>query len=348
MTTIYVTHPRYVEHTLNGHPEHAGRIEAIWRRLDASDLSARMTSVKASPATPRQVEFVHDGEYIEMLRDLSGQYPNKTVMINPDTYFTPTSYDVALLAAGGVVTAVDAVMSGTADNGLAVVRPPGHHAVDNYAMGFCLFNNIAVAARFAQHEHKIRRVLIVDYDVHHGNGTEAMFYDDPSVLFISTHQSPLYPGTGAIQQWGVGPGEGYTINIPIPPGHGDKTYADIFEKIIWGAAKRFDPELILVSAGFDAHWAERLSNVNMNLSVSGYGHLSRELVRMADALCDGRIVFVTEGGYHLDALGYGVSAAARALLGDAPETVEDPLGQPSDARTDGDELIKRIKTLHHL
>jgi acetoin utilization deacetylase AcuC-like enzyme len=348
MPTIYVTHPRYVEHTLTNHPEHAGRIEAIWQRLDDTGLRARLSEVKATPATPHQLDFVHDIEYIEMLRDLGSQYPNKTVMLNPDTYFKPSSYEVALLAAGGAITAVDAVLSGAAQNGLVVIRPPGHHAVENYAMGFCLFNNIAIAARFAQHEHKLRRVLIVDYDVHHGNGTEAMFYDDPSVLFISTHQSPLYPGTGAIQQWGVGPGEGYTINIPIPAGHGDETYAAIFEQIVWRAAKRFDPELILVSAGFDAHWAERLSNVNMNLSIAGYGHLSRELVRMAETLCDGRIVFITEGGYHLDALGYGVCAAARALLGDAPAFVDDPLGQPAQARADSGELIKRIKTLHHL
>lgn len=348
MTTIYITHPRFIEHDLKGHPEHAGRIRAIWQALDAEELSARLRRLDATFAAIPDLAAVHEPEYLNLLAQVSRQFRDQTVLLNPDTYFTPASYDVAFLAAGGACAAVAEVLSGNARNGLAVVRPPGHHAIPDEAMGFCLLNNIAVAARFAQRHFNIRRVLIVDYDVHHGNGTEAIFYDDPSVLFISTHQSPLYPGTGALQHWGIGAGERATINIPIPPGHGDPTYAAIFDQIIWRAARRFAPDLILVSAGFDAHWAERLSNVNMNLTIPGFAHLSRELVRMADELCYGRIIFITEGGYHLDALSYGVCGVARALLGDPPESIADPLGAAPSQRIDAEELIRRVRDLHGL
>jgi acetoin utilization deacetylase AcuC-like enzyme len=348
MTTIYVTHPRFVEHDLEGHPEHAGRVRAIWQALDAEGLSDRLHRLDAAFAAISDLAAVHEPEYLDLLAKVSRRFPDQTVMLNPDTYFTPASYDAALLAVGGVLAAVKEVMLGNARNGLAVVRPPGHHAAADEAMGFCILNNVAVAARFAQRHFNVRRVLIVDYDVHHGNGTESIFYDDPSVLFISTHQSPLYPGTGALQHWGVGAGERATINIPIPPGHGDQTYAAIFDQIIWRAARRFKPDLILVSAGFDAHWAERLSNVTMNLTIRGFAHLNYELVRMADELCDGRIVFVTEGGYHLDALSYGVCAVARALLGDPPDAVVDPLGAAPSQRTDADSLIQRVLDLHAL
>jgi acetoin utilization deacetylase AcuC-like enzyme len=348
MTTIYVTHPRLVEHDLQGHPEHAGRIRAIWQALDAEGLSGRLQRLDAPSAAIPDLTAVHEPDYLDALAKLARRYPDQTIMLNPDTYFTPASYDAALLAAGGALAAVREVMSGSARNGLAVVRPPGHHATADQAMGFCILNNAAAAARFAQRRFNARRVLIVDYDVHHGNGTEAIFYDDPSVLFISTHQSPLYPGTGALQDWGVGAGERATINIPIPPGHGDQTYAAIFDQIIWRAARRFKPDLILVSAGFDAHWAERLSNVAMNLTIRGFAHLSCELVRMADELCSGRIVFITEGGYHLDALSYGVCAVARALLGDPPDSAADPLGAAPSQRTDADALIQRVLDLHAL
>ena len=348
MTTIYVTHPRFVEHDLQGHPEHAGRIRAIWQALDAEGLSDRLHRLDAPSAAISDLAAVHEPEYLDLLAKISRRYPHQTIMLNPDTYCTPASYDAALLAAGGALAAVGEVMSGNARNGLAVVRPPGHHATADQAMGFCILNNAAAAARFAQRRFNARRVLIVDYDVHHGNGTEAIFYDDPSVLFISTHQSPLYPGTGALQHWGVGAGERATINIPIPPGHGDQTYAAIFDQIIWRAARRFKPDLILVSAGFDAHWAERLSNVNMNLTIRGFAHLSCELVHMADELCDGRIIFVTEGGYHLDALSYGVCAVARALLGDPPDAAADPLGAAPSQRTDAHPLLHPALRPHTL
>jgi acetoin utilization deacetylase AcuC-like enzyme len=266
-------------------------------------------------------------------------------MLDANTYAGPGALEIARLSAGGAVDAVDAVCAGTVDNGLAAVRPPGHHAIADYGLGFCLLGNIAIAARHAQQKYGIERVLIVDYDVHHGNGTEAMFYDDPSILFISTHQYPLYPGTGAVTDVGTGAGVGYTINVPLPAYCGDANYTRIFDEIVWKAAERFQPQLVLVSAGLDAHWTDPLAG--MKLTLNGYAHLSSELMRMADQYCSGKIVFVMEGGYDLDGLSHGISNIARLLLGDAPT---DPLGLPPNPRAEPDisHLLARIKSLHNL
>ncbi len=342
MTTLYVTHPRYPEHDSPGHPEHAGRIRAIWQRLDETGLAARMHSGAATPIERDLLLSVHTPRYLDLLDKLSGL--DRTVRLDADTYANPSSYEIARLAAGGAVRAVDAVMSGAATNALAAVRPPGHHAMPDHGMGFCLLGNIALAARYAQQQYGLSRILIVDYDVHHGNGTEAMFYTDPSVLFISTHQQGIYPGTGALEDAGAGKGAGYTINIPLPGGHGDATYAAIFEQIVWPAALRYQPELILVSAGYDAHWDDPLAGVH--LSLSGYAHLTRELVRMADQLCGGKIAFIVEGGYNLDVLSEGVANIARVLLGE--ETV-DPLGaSPYSERAGVENVIARVKRVHGL
>ncbi|MBE0691253.1 MAG: histone deacetylase [Anaerolineae bacterium] len=350
MTTLYATHPRYTEHDLESHPEHAGRIRAIWRALDDSGLSQRMQRAVPEPVTDAQILYAHTPDYLDLLRKSATL--THTVRFDPDTYCNPTSFEIARLSAGGVVSAVDAVLRGDAANGLAAVRPPGHHAVPGRAMGFCLLGNVAIGARQAQRVHGVERVLIVDIDVHHGNGTEAIFYDDPSVLFVSTHQSvsafgtPFYPGTGAIGDTGVGGGVGATINIPLPPGHGDDSYAALFDRVIAPAARRFKPEFMLVSVGFDAHWVDPLAG--MRLSLAGYAHLSRALKDLAHELCGGRIVFVVEGGYNLDALSNGVANVARILLDD-PEIV-DPLGPPDDGLREPDiePLIAQLRELHEL
>ncbi|MBN8637448.1 MAG: histone deacetylase [Anaerolineae bacterium] len=342
MTTLYVTHPRFPEHDSPGHPEHAGRIRAIWQRLDETGLAARMQAVEAPSIERDLILSVHTPRYLDLLDKLSGL--DRTVRLDNDTYANPWSYEIARLSAGGVVRAVEAVASGAVHNALAAVRPPGHHAMPDHGMGFCLLGNIALAARYAQQHSGLRRILIVDYDVHHGNGTEAMFYNDPSVLFISTHQQGIYPGTGAISDTGVGKGVGYTINVPLIGGHGDASYAAIFEQIVWPAAIRFEPELILVSAGFDAHWDDPLAGIH--LSLNGYAHLTRELVRMANQLCGGKIAFIVEGGYNLDVLSEGVANIARVLLGEA--TV-DPLGaSPYSERTGVDNVIARVKQVQGL
>ncbi len=342
MTTLYVTHPRYTEHDLATHPEHAGRIRAIWRRLDETGLLARLKAVEAAPIERDLILTVHTPRYLDLLDSLSSF--DHTVRLDSDTYANPSSFEIARLSAGGGIRAVNAVMSGEASNALAAIRPPGHHAMPDYGMGFCLLGNIALAARYAQKQYGVKRILIVDYDVHHGNGTEAMFYDDPSVLFISTHQQNLYPGTGAINDTGTGDGVGTTINVPLAGGFGDTSYAAIFREIVWKAAERFQPELILVSAGFDAHWADPLAGIQ--LSLSGYAHLSSEMKRMAEQLCGGKIAFFVEGGYNLDALSYGVANIARVLLG---EEIVDPMGKaPSPERKEIEGVIERVKRVQGL
>ncbi len=344
MTTIYSTDPRYVEHNLAGHPEHAGRIIAVWAALEAAGLMNRMQIIAPAMVSDAQILLAHTPDYLEVFKSLSTY--DHMVRFDSDTYALPVSGEVARFSAGGVVSVVDAILKGEADNGLAVVRPPGHHAIPERAMGFCLLGNIAIAARHAQQTHQIKRVLIVDYDVHHGNGTQDIFYDDDSVLFISTHQSPFYPGTGGIEETGKGKGRGYTLNIPLPGGQGDANYARIFEEIIWPAARRFKPELILVSAGFDAHWVDPLAT--MRLSLRGYDHITRELIRMADELCEGKIAFVMEGGYDLKALAHGIRNIAHALLRE--DTLSDPLGSDQNSKKEPsiDALIGQIRQIHRL
>ncbi len=349
MTTAYTTHARFPEHDLPSHPEHAGRIRAVWQALDQAGLTQRMQTGTVEQVTDEQILSVHTPEYLTLLKRL--EHLTSTARIDSDTYVTPTSVEVARYAAGAAVGCVDAVLSGRADNALAAVRPPGHHAEPGTAMGFCLLGNIAIAARHAQRAYGVERVMILDYDVHHGNGTEAMFYDDPSVLFISLHQGKnsfggrFYPGTGMIQDIGKGKGIGSTINIPLSPGHGDASYAALFEQVVIPAAQRFRPQLILVSAGFDAHWLDPLAGIR--LSLTGYAALTQTLIQLAQELCSGRIVFVMEGGYNLDALSHGVANIARLLLGDA--NIADPLGMPT--RSDSPDIapvIKQLRALHTL
>jgi acetoin utilization deacetylase AcuC-like enzyme len=343
MTTVYTTHPRYTEHDQPTHPEHAGRIRAVWARLEESGLRDRMQAVDPVPVSDDLILTVHTPDYLDLLERVSAQ--SRQMHLDADTYAGHGSLEIARLSAGGAVAAVDAVLRGAASNGLAAVRPPGHHAMPDHGMGFCLLGNIAIAARYAQRQYGLERVLIVDYDVHHGNGTEAMFYNDPSVLFISLHQYPLYPGTGEATDIGAGKGTGFNINVPLPPNCGDGNYLHLFEQIVLKAAERFAPELILVSAGFDAHWADPLAG--MRVSLPGYAAMTSALVRLAERLCGGKIVFVMEGGYNLDALSFGVCNIARVLLGDQPT---DPMGLSPSKRPEPDvaPLLELLRRLHKL
>jgi acetoin utilization deacetylase AcuC-like enzyme len=264
--------------------------------------------------------------------------------LEPDTYVNGCSYETALLAAGGVNTAVLAVLEGAVENAFCLVRPPGHHATHDRGMGFCLFNNIAIAAKVAQQDDKLERVMIVDFDVHHGNGTQDIFDQDPTVLYFSTHQYPHYPGTGHWRESGNLSGKGTTVNVPLPAGVGDNGYAAVFRSLLWPAAQRFRPQLILVSAGFDAHWSDPLAF--MVLSLTGYARMVHELCDMAQTLCDGRIVFVLEGGYHLDVLAHSVLNTFRVLLGE--EKITDPIGpSPAEEEPIGG-LIEQLAQFHKL
>lgn len=342
MTTAYITHPLYADHDFSGHPENAGRIRAVWRELESSGLTARMLNITAHEATDDQILTVHGARYLDRFNWVTMQ--EAPVFFDPDTYALPETPQIARLAAGGVMAAVDAVLTGQAHNAMACVRPPGHHALVGSPMGFCLLGNVPIAVRHAQNKYGLKRVLVVDYDVHHGNGTQDMFYNDGSVLFISTHQYPFYPGTGAAEEIGAGQGRGYTLNIPLPANVGDKGFATVYEEILWPAARRFEPELIIVSAGFDAHWRDPLGG--LTLTNTGYAHLTRELIRMAEALCGGKIVFAMEGGYDTEALAAGWRNIAHALLGE--KEVFDPIGQRKNAQPEPDirPLVDYLCGLH--
>lgn len=348
MTTAFLTHPRYSEHTFPGHPENAGRLAAIEQLFAETRITDRLLCLTPQAATTEQLRRVHTVSYLGLLEEIA--QGRQTVFFGADTYALPVSYEIARLSAGASLQAVDAVLSGQATNALVAARPPGHHALPGTPMGFCLLANVALAARHAQAVHNVRRILIADYDVHHGNGTQAIFYQDADVLYVSTHQWPFYPGTGAIDEIGEGDGLGATVNVPLRAGLGDDAFATVYERVLWPLARRFQPELILVSAGFDCHWDDPIGR--MTLTLTGYAHLSRELVRMAQELCQGRIVFVLEGGYSPQALAHGMLNVAHALLGE--DTVSDPLGLPEKVRRERakappvDPLIERLRALHGL
>jgi acetoin utilization deacetylase AcuC-like enzyme len=327
-------------HNLASHPENVSRFRDF-EALLASPPAGPLRRLEASPAVEQQIMAIHPRVYLRALRDACSQGPG---YIDPaPTYVTPESYEAALLAAGGAVAVVEAVADARAASGIALVRPPGHHATPTEAMGFCLINNLAVAARRAQ-ALGLRRIAIVDFDVHHGNGTQAAFEDDPDVLYISTHQSGIYPGTGTIGDTGRGAGEGTVINIPLPPRAGDQAFERVAQQVIGPAVRRFGPAMLLVSAGFDAHWRDPLAE--LQLSCSGYHALSQSLVALADETCRGKIAFILEGGYDAGTLTAGVRSVLCAL-GHAPSP-EDPFGPARFLEPDIAPILDRVAATHHL
>jgi acetoin utilization deacetylase AcuC-like enzyme len=283
----------------------------------------------------------HHPRYIQLVEETC---MNGGGMLDPDTYTNTFSYDAALHAAGGLTALTEAVVNGELDNGFALVRPPGHHAIPMRAMGFCLFGNVAIAARAAKFNMGLERVAIVDFDVHHGNGTQAILNEDPDVLFISSHQYPYYPGTGDVAEIGVGPGEGTIVNLPLPVMTGNEGFKQLYGEVAFPIIRRFAPQLILVSAGFDAHWEDPLANIS--LSLTGYAWLCQNLIDLAGELCEGRIVFTLEGGYNLDVLAPGVGNVFRLLMGDT--AIDDPIGPSPWHEPDVSNLLARLKKTHRL
>jgi acetoin utilization deacetylase AcuC-like enzyme len=306
MPLIIISSERFAEHqTPPGHPERPERA-AVMNAL-AVRWRATGGEVVAPPAATReQLARIHDAAYLHRLSETSGQ----AVALDPDTYTSPESHEIALLAAGAAVDAVERVMGATHTAALAMVRPPGHHAERNKAMGFCLFNNVAVAAAHAR-AMGAGRVAIVDFDVHHGNGTQHTFERDSSVLYVSTHQYPYYPGTGAVDEIGIGDGAGFTVNVPLESGAVDADYRVAFDEIVLPVLRQFKPALILVSAGFDAH--ERDPLATMRLTAGAFGAMTMALRGVAEETCSGRIALVTEGGYDLQALAASLDETVKAL-----------------------------------
>ena len=305
-----------------GHPESPQRYAAVLAALEHSGLRQRCVAIAPRPASDEELLRCHSRHYIDTVhRDVAyGQ----AWLSTGDTALSEHSEDAARLAAGGVIAAVEAVLAGTVRNAFAVVRPPGHHAEASRGMGFCLYNNVAVAARHAQAVHGLERLLIVDWDVHHGNGTAAIFRRDPSVLYFSTHQWPLYPGTGTASDRGDGPGEGTTINCPLPAGSDGEAVIGALREQLLPAAERFRPQLVLVSAGFDARAGDPLAD--FLLSDADFSRLTEEVMALADRHCQGRLVSSLEGGYDLAGLASACTAHVAALLAGAmpagPKTSE--------------------------
>jgi acetoin utilization deacetylase AcuC-like enzyme len=306
-----VTSEAYTAHlTGEGHPESPDRVRAILARLRADGLLDRTVAIPPRPATDEELRRCHSADYLRIVREDVADGLHK--LSTGDTPLSAKSLETALLAAGGVLAAVDAVMGGRVEHAAAIVRPPGHHATPTRGMGFCLFNNVAVAARHAQVAHGVNRVLVTDWDVHHGNGTQDMFYADGTVLFFDTHQSPLYPGTGSRDETGKGPGAGLIMNRPFAAGAGRKEIVGAFRDELVPAADAFRPELVLVSAGFDSRIGDPLGG--FRLTDDDFAELTRIVQGIAAKHCGGRLVSTLEGGYALDGLAAAVAAHVGALV----------------------------------
>jgi acetoin utilization deacetylase AcuC-like enzyme len=307
MTIVYANE-LFRAHDTGAHPETPRRLAAIDQALAAGDALGEVTLGKIQAASVQELQLTHDAGQVEAARQMAaagGGY------LDPDTVLSPRSYEVALAAAGTAAAAVDEVMTGRHANALCLIRPPGHHATKDRSMGFCLFNNVAVAAFHARRQHKADRILIVDWDVHHGNGTQDIFYDDETVVFFSIHRYPFYPGTGTESETGAGRGLGATVNVPLPFGTSRSVYLDRFRRGLERAAAKARPDLVLISAGFDAHADDPVGN--LGLQSSDYGTLTRLVRDVAATYCGGRVVSCLEGGYNLTALGESVAEHLAAL-----------------------------------
>lgn len=342
MSVGLVYDPIYLKHDTGTHVENAGRLETIMAHLEETCLKSKLNLIKPRRAAIEELLAVHETQHIARIRELALKGGG---WLDMDTVISADSYEVALYAAGGAIRAVEEVMSGRIASAFALVRPPGHHATLSQAMGFCLFNNVAIAAKYALARYRIGRLAIIDFDVHHGNGTQEAFYDNPQVLYVSTHQFPHYPGTGGKDETGAGTAKGTKVNIPLPAGCGDSEYETVYQKVVAPVTRRFRPELILVSAGYDSHWSDELAM--MRVTVRGFAQMVTAIKGLADELCQGHLALVLEGGYNLKALAASVKATLDVLLGNL---IEDPVGPAPEADPvrGFTELVAEIKQIHRL
>ncbi len=338
--TGIVRDKRYIDHrTGDFHPESHRRLEFIYDMLNDADMKGDYVDVPVREATEDELLYIHSKDYISMVAATAGKSRS---YLDADTQTSSGSYQAALLAVGGLCNAIKMVHSGEINNAFALVRPPGHHAERSRGMGFCLFNNVAIGAVYAQRELGLKRILIADWDLHHGNSTQHCFEDDPSILYFSTHQYPYYPGTGSFTEVGSGEGEGYTINVPLSTGYGDAEYIAIYRQILQPIALGFKPDLVLASVGFDIHKDDPLGG--MSITPLGFAALTHILMEIARLSCDGKLVLTLEGGYNLQGLRDSVKAVLKELRGET--TAED-----RDWSDDGDKrildpVLDEVKSIH--
>src|SRR4030042_601360 len=329
---------RYLRHSAGfGHPESPERLAAIYEMLDNPLMAWKFIEIEPRETPHKEIETIHAPSYVEYIAGTAGQ---SSVYLDPDTATSPESYEIAKLAVGGVCNAIDSVMEKKVDNAFALVRPPGHHAEADSAAGFCIFNNIAIGAMHAILKHHLKKVLIVDWDLHHGNGTQHSFYDDSRILYFSTHQYPYYPGTGSLQEIGQGKAEGYTINVPLSVGAGDASFVKIFHKVLQPVALKFKPQLVLLSAGFDTHYQDPLGG--MRVTPDGFAALTRILMNIAASYCDSRFVAVLEGGYHIAGLTQSVKAVLEEMRDETLYPEEKLTSLESQADENTSNIIKQV------
>nr|QNO53633.1 hypothetical protein NGENPBHE_00033 [Methanosarcinales archaeon ANME-1 ERB6] len=328
-STGFVYHEDYLKHDTGYHPESAERLVSIMRKLEEAGFMEKLRRIVPVKASKEQIQYVHAPEYIKKVEAMC---KGGGGMLDSDTPVCTDTYEIALLSAGGVIKAADEVMdeSNNLRRIFALIRPPGHHATTNKGMGFCIFNNIAIAAEHLKRKYGIKRVLIADWDVHHGNGTQEVFFDDPSVLYFSTHQYPHYPGTGWVDEVGKGEGEGFTVNVPLPAGVDDAGYLYALNNILVPIAMDFSPEFVLVSVGFDAHVADPLAS--MNVTSPGFGLFTDVLKGIAKKNGKGRIVMALEGGYNLDAIAKSTLSVFNSLLSNVSEIKEGGISENERVR----------------
>jgi acetoin utilization deacetylase AcuC-like enzyme len=312
MTTGFVYDTQFLEHEPGaGHPERNERLISAIGYLQSQPWFAQLDAVSATSADRRWVQQIHSDDYIDRAQAACSN--GEPFLDVSDVGVCERSYDIALLSAGSLMRVADQVIDGSLDNGFVMARPPGHHAEHDMALGFCMFNNVAISARYLQQHHGLNKVLIVDWDVHHGNGTQHSFEDDPSVLYVSTHQYPFYPGTGAYSETGTGAGNGATLNCPMSAGSDDSHYETTWRERILPKIEHFAPEMIIISAGFDAHRADPLAQ--MNLSTEFYAWMTQRLMEQADKHCAGRLISILEGGYNVDELPMCIGEHLQVMAG---------------------------------
>ncbi len=325
---------KYLQHETSAyHPESPKRLEAIYKMLEAPDMQGKFLEIEPRCATSEEIGMVHHAGYIESVKRTAGL---AHCYLDPDTETSPESCNAAKLAAGGLCNAIDCIMEGKVRNAFAFVRPPGHHAEGDRAAGFCLFNNVAIGAMHAVRKYNLERVLIVDWDLHHGNGTQHSFYEDNRIVYFSTHQYPFYPGTGSVYEIGKGKGLGFTINVPLSQGPGDAEFLCIYEKLLKPVALEFRPEFILVSAGFDIYYQDPLGG--MKVTPRGFADMTRVIMNIAEACCNGRMAVILEGGYHIQ----GLTDSVKAVLYEMNDETGKTEGELAEAARAANPAIERV------